>query len=678
MAAKGQTLKEFGELYPAEKKLLEACRNGTVAQISATRPEKLTPGNWVRAEFVRFLARGGDGDSPVHEMGVQLRGAVVVGTLDLAGVRVPYPLRLRDCWFQTQDGQNASLILTRVSLTAGLFLTGSQVKSIYGDGLHTGGDLYLDSGFCASGAIRLLDAQIEGSLSCENGYFGCAEVNSLSFDRANITGGVFLDGGFSATSQVRFPSARIGGDLVCRKGIFKSINDISLFFDQTRIAGTVFLDNGFEAKGEVRFRGANIGGNLECDGGCFSSTEESALSFDGAKISGDVYLRQHFKAMGQVRFIGAEVGRTLDCRNGEFRSKTGRAVILESTKIGGSAFLRSGFCAEGDVLLGSAEIGAWLDLSDGTITGMLDAEHVIVQHGFKLTSMRQKLSGANLRHMQCGSLHDDKTSWGKGNHLNGFTYRSLAHEAPTEPKFRRDWLKDQSPDSGSYRPQPWRHLQKTLKAMGHDAEAREIGIAHEKFRYALGKVGELPPEPKFYDKLSAPLTRGLHQIYGALAGYGYKPLKLVLFSVGIWFFCSWVYWFSALAGYLGPTNPIVFQNPKYGYKEKNCIYERQEFCVSVPLDNWYWLPSLPAEYSTFSPMAYSLDLILPLVDLGQEKDWGVLVPTPKKVPVEEILHFSWGHILRLIVWFEILWGWVASLMLVAVISGLVRNTRDDE
>ena len=28
--------------------------------------------------------------------------------------------------------------------------------------------------------------------------------------------------------------------------------------------------------------------------------------------------------------------------------------------------------------------------------------------------------------------------------------------------------------------------------------------------------------------------------------------------------------------------------------------------------------SLPAEYTTFSPLAYSLDILLPLVDLGQK------------------------------------------------------------
>jgi len=37
----------------------------------------------VRAEFLRFLALGGDAASPMHERGIEIAGAYVVGTLDL-------------------------------------------------------------------------------------------------------------------------------------------------------------------------------------------------------------------------------------------------------------------------------------------------------------------------------------------------------------------------------------------------------------------------------------------------------------------------------------------------------------------------------------------------------------------------------------------------------------------
>ena len=63
---------------------------------------------------------------------------------------------------------------------------------------------------------------------------------------------------------------------------------------------------------------------------------------------------------------------------------------------------------------------------------------------------------------------------------------------------------------------------------------------------------------------------------------------------------------------------------------------------------------LPAEYTTFSPLAYSLDILLPLVDLGQKKPW-----------------------VRLLNWFEILYGWIASLLFVAIVSGISRRSETE-
>ena len=88
--------------------------------------------------------------------------------------------------------------------------------------------------------------------------------------------------------------------------------------------------------------------------------------------------------------------------------------------------------------------------------------------------------------------------------------------------------------------------------------------------------------------------------------------------------------------------------------------------------------SLPAEYTTFSPLAYSLDILLPLVDLGQEKHWGPLIPTPERHFVVELFSFSPAHGVRLLNWFEILYGWIASLLFVAIVSGISRRSETEK
>jgi hypothetical protein len=39
-------------------------------------------------------------------------------------------------------------------------------------------------------------------------------------------------------------------------------------------------------------------------------------------------------------------------------------------------------------------------------------------------------------------------------------------------------------------------------------------------------------------------------------------------------------------------------------------------------------------------------------------------------------NWSFKHLVRLVLWFEILFGWVASLLLVAVVSGLTKRSEE--
>jgi hypothetical protein len=113
---------------------------------------------------------------------------------------------------------------------------------------------------------------------------------------------------------------------------------------------------------------------------------------------------------------------------------------------------------------------------------------------------------------------------------------------------------------------------------------------------------------------------------------------------------------------MGPTNPLVFNDP-----------ELRMACAN----NWYLCEKLPEEYTGFSPLAYSLDVLLPLVNLEQEKDWAPLIPTPKPSWWKEWLaNWSFKHFARLVVWAEILFGWIASLLLVAVFSGLAKRREE--
>ena len=343
-------------------------------------------------------------------------------------------------------------------------------------------------------------------------------------------------------------------------------------------------------------------------------------------------MSEGFKADGQVKLLGTQIGGDLDCRGGRFASNIQAALQLRTA---------------------------------------------IIQSVFQLSDVGAPVSIDALS-AQIGALSDEVNAWARGSTLDGLVYKSLAGAAPIDAATRIEWLKTQSDEylgedeeKQNFRPQPWKQLQKVLREMGHDADAREVGVAYEdQLREAdrIGQVTDARQAKNIFPVVRRQCSRGLHWLFGFLAGYGYRPIRLFMSLVGVWLFCALVYWWLALPPYnaLGPTAPLVFQNAAYAA------------CTEENKGNWMLCKSLPAEYTTFSPLAYSLDILLPLVDLGQEKHWGPLIPTPEHHFVVELFSFSPAHWVRLLNWFEILYGWIASLLFVAIVSGISRRSETEK
>jgi len=82
----------------------------------------------------------------------------------------------------------------------------------------------LDQGFSSSGEVRVLDAQIGGSLSCGAGTFKNPVGVALAADRADIKGSILLDEGFSAEGETRLPGVKVGNQVICNSGAFGEMN----------------------------------------------------------------------------------------------------------------------------------------------------------------------------------------------------------------------------------------------------------------------------------------------------------------------------------------------------------------------------------------------------------------------------------------------------------------------
>jgi hypothetical protein len=687
------------------------------------RPPAKTDANSIRPSFLRFLILGGDERAPVHEHGIRLKGAWVDGPLDLAAVEAHASV------FIEESVIDSDVILYDAQLV-GLVLSGSQVREILGDRVRTAGSIFLRKGFVAKGPVGLPGAVINGDFDCSAGRFDGADEdgNALFVDGARITGDVLLVDGFVAKGAIRLVSAAIGGNFYCWTGLFEGADQDgnALLGDRATIAGSVFLRHGFVAMGAVRLSGATIGGDLDCSAGQFHCKTETAalrgdgakdawvaLGGDGAKIAGSVLLRDGFVAMGLVRLLGATIGGNLDCSAGHFHCKAENAALRrdgaevaevafggDGAKIAGSVFLGRGFVAMGQVRLPAAAIGGVVDCSGARLEGgvnrfalffdgaRISGALLLQDHeGTKFSAV----GGISLAGAQVARLADQIERWPAYLNLDGFRYDLIAADSTIGPAARIAWLDKNlvhNPDL-PFSPKPWEQLAKVLRAGGHEAEARRIAIAKED---RLRKDSRIRTGKTARDHIRGPVARPAHWVFGLLARYGYAPFRLVSILALLWIVSSVFFWFAAERGVFAPSNPLVFQNPQLAHCSPDSI-ESERVAAKALADrrdepfaaaNWYLCPQLPAEYTTFQPFLYALDLLLPLVELQQDRDWAPMICTPLSVATSSSWPTDWGawfttcglrSFTRWVMWFQILFGWVASLMLVAAVSRLASRDR---
>lgn len=300
----------------------------------------------------------------------------------------------------------------------------------------------------------------------------------------------------------------------------------------------------------------------------------------------------------------------------------------------------------------------------------------VIKGTFMFRNLREPANRISLASCHVGQLIDDAESWGGDIVLDGFSYDCLTGGAPTDAGTRLAWLAKQPADhfkGANFTPQPWQQLIRCLRTMGHIEEARQIAIRREEHLRAIDRIGQTPSNSNGAFRCAYRRSaRGLHRGFGLLADFGYRPLKLVCWMIGVWLLAGSGYWWAAQNAVFAPSNPLVFDRIDYDH----CRPFSDRDNGKARVGNWYLCGAGPGEYTAFSPLAYSLDLILPLVDLQQERDWAPIIPTPQAAWYMELLALDRFRLTRLLVWCEILFGWIASLLLVAVLSGMTNRDRE--
>jgi len=426
------------------------------------------------------------------------------------------------------------------------------------------------------------------------------------------------------------------------------------------VDGSVDMNDGFLANGTVLMNGVRVSGDVNCGGSTFLSNERFdtsaatpgvpvlTVSIAGSRIGGSVRLNHGSRFEGPVHLTNLVVGGDLLLEGGRLLSDGSEAVVAQRMSIAGSLAL-SGIVTNGYIDVSGSSIGGQLSClgaqfdQPGTKTPTnaekkvprsgLIAEHVSIEKTFIWSEVRNNAETVlDLAFSKCSELYDDRKSWPTpGNlHIDGFRYSAFS-AGPSDANTRLDWLK-LAGRSGTFREDSYEQLILVFRQIGKLRDARRVAIA---MRVAERKSGQL-----------GLFGRMWNWVLWISIGYGYR-VQLVLLWGGLLLAAGALVSHQAYKkGLMLPTSEAANQSVQF---TRSCI--------------------APPGYPIFSSVGYSLDVLVPFLDLGQEANWA---PSTSQVcgPQREL---RFAEFLRPASWVYRALGWGLATLFVVGFTALVRR-----
>jgi hypothetical protein len=567
----------------------------------------------VRGSALRHLLIAAPASHPGRQARLRLRGAHVTGELDLAEVTAVGSIRLDGCRFdetvRLDDAQlgaafalNActmpglSLVGARValeceitgcsvtgtvdlrSLTVGnrLSLNDTAVRPVHGEAALDAQSVEVGEDFSAwrldcAGPVFLNSARIQDVLALRGARI--SGDSGLQAPELTVGGGLFLDSGFSGTGQVNLYGASIGGsvrmDDCLLDGPGAGRGAYALNLSCAEIGGDIWAGRGLVVHGPAIVRDTSVRGSVVLTGARFgisagAPAADAALNASRLRVGGDIDCRDGFVEHGMIDLCDARVGGSVLFEGAELTTLDNRLPVLRGNGVetGGVFNLCDGFTAHGRISLNSATVRSRICFDDAALDTSADASALSCV-GLSAATLSLRLREApvgvvDLRQSRIGLLRDAPAAWPAGLVLDGAVYDSLHPALPASA--RLPWL---CRDPAGFVPHPYEQLAAAYQRQGRDADARAVLVAkHRSMRRTL------PPPARLWSLLQE-----------VTVGYGYRPLRAVwlllcLLTTGTALFTAWP-----------PTAVGDGKAPD------------------------------------FQPAIYALDLLLPLVDLGQERSY---------------------------------------------------------
>lgn len=626
---------------------------------------------------------------------LNIRGVQITGALSMNTVRIDGDFLLDDAKLAQPDGWaiyapnltvGSSIIgNVGVQVTGGMFLEGSTVAgNVALDRLEVSRPLGIALAFDHSRialAFRCSDARIRGTVHLHHMLVGCqlglerARISDIKKDELairadhlevegsalftdlDLAGPLHLHGVRIACSlhitgtklsaagtgaALNADGARVGNHFIARNCTSEGavvltaiqIDGNTNFINATITNGSATaLDmrravikgsvqaTGFAAAGSVKLTNAAVGVNLRLTEATLTNPRDIALVASGLHVAGDLIAdRCTVEGLvdivgslfdGDLRFVDANLkglsadessrGNVVDAKGGW----RGLAMRCTGSRIAGDMDLRGAQLKRG-LVMDSVTVGRTVRL-EGTHLAT-EGPSALQANGLTADTLvlrpaAQPVHAVSLASASVQELADGATSWPMAAPINisGFHYERLDSEFSVAE--RLVWLERATP---TYAAGPYEKLAACLDLAGQDGDARTVRLTSIRRAHQAKNL----------------MIRLWGNLQDVTIGYGYAPGRtlaifgLLLVGAGLWF--------------------------SFGIAD--CLPASPGLC-----------PVKADEHPTWDPWLYSLDLLVPLVDLGHEKAWDPLGAS------------------KLVTMVLIMSGWVLTTTVIAAASRTLRR-----
>ncbi|SOD87239.1 oxidoreductase [Streptomyces sp. Ag109_G2-15] len=414
-------------------------------------------------------------------------------------------------------------------------------------------------------------------------------VPSLKLTGVRVTGTVDLAGG-TVTPYTELRGCRFDDQILLPEARFTTLRLVDCAVPRLEAArvhteGDLHLPRCRFQNG-VRLTDAHIGTDLLLNQAIvYRDRSGRSIAADGMTVGQDLQA-ELLESHGELSLRSAKIGVSLSLRGARLANPyarlalnapqltVGRTLYLTPAGVGNP--LLSGttpargtriqrFECRGGIRLDDGRFGDAVDLERARF-GFTDDQELSLRRvqtpelrflGDRPQRGKVVLSGARIV-----NLVDHAGSWpGPGSlHMGGFAYENLVPQGPFPLTRRLDWV---AAATAEYNPEPYERLATVLRAAGEDEDAREVLLAKQRRRRET-----LPLAAKFWG-----------YVQDWTVAYGYRPGRAAVWMAVLW-----------------AAGTLAFSHAGHP-------------------------PVNPGGHPSWSAALFTLDLLLPVIDLGQVGQW---------------------------------------------------------